>query len=207
SRLTGVARQLALGGRGGGVSRRIVSLAGVRRGDSVLDVGSRGGYLANKLAAATGPAGHVTGVDPSEAAIAYARRRALPAMTFTAGTAQDLDLPDAEFDVVTCTLAIHHIPARKREAALREMFPGPQPRRPPAGRGLRPTRAAAPVASRRAANAPGLGNGRPPGRAAPHRRIPDRVPRRAAPAALRPGHPPRERARPGVATGEVPAAV
>ena len=43
-------------------------------------------------------------------------------MTFTVGVAQDLDLPDASFDVVTCTLAIHHIPARKREAAFREMY-------------------------------------------------------------------------------------
>jgi demethylmenaquinone methyltransferase/2-methoxy-6-polyprenyl-1,4-benzoquinol methylase len=43
-------------------------------------------------------------------------------MTFTVGAAQDLDLPDSSFDVVTCTLAIHHIPARKREAAFREMY-------------------------------------------------------------------------------------
>jgi ubiquinone/menaquinone biosynthesis C-methylase UbiE len=80
------------------------------------------GYLARKLAAAAGPAGHVTGVDPSEPAIAYARRRALPAMTFTVAVAQDLPLPDESADVVTCTLALHHVPARKRETALREMF-------------------------------------------------------------------------------------
>jgi ubiquinone/menaquinone biosynthesis C-methylase UbiE len=121
-RLNEVVSQIAFGGRRGGVYRQIVSLTGVRPGDSVLDVGSSSGYLATKLAAAAGPAGQVTGVDPSEAAIAYARRRALPTMTFTVGTAQDLDLPDATFDVVTCTLAIHHIPARKRETALREMY-------------------------------------------------------------------------------------
>jgi ubiquinone/menaquinone biosynthesis C-methylase UbiE len=46
------------------------------------------------------------GVDPSEAAISHARRRALPAMTFTTGTAQALPLPDASFDVVTCTLPL-----------------------------------------------------------------------------------------------------
>jgi len=68
------------------------------------------------------PAGDVTGVDPSEAATAYARRHALSTMTFTVGTAQDLGLPDAAFDVVTCTLAIHHIPARKRQAAFGEMY-------------------------------------------------------------------------------------
>jgi methyltransferase family protein len=78
---------------------------------------SSGGYLARKLAAAAGPAGHVTGVEPS-AAIVYARRRALLTMTVTVGVAQDLDLPDSSFDVVTCTLALHHVPARKRGAAF-----------------------------------------------------------------------------------------
>ena len=121
-RLNEVVSQIAFGGRRGRVYRQIVSLAGVRPGDSVLDVGSSSGYLARKLAAATGPAGQVTGVDPSEAAITYAQRRAPSTVTFTVGTAQDLDLPDATFDVVTCTLAIHHIPARKREAAFREMY-------------------------------------------------------------------------------------
>lgn len=113
--------QLAFGGRRGRVYRRLVSLAGVRPGDSVLDVGCSGGYLARKLAAAAGPAGHVTGVDPSAAAIAYARRRTSGVMTFTVGVAQRLPLPDASFDVVTCTLAIHHVPARKRAAAFAEM--------------------------------------------------------------------------------------
>ena len=114
--------QIAFGGRRSCVYRRIVSLAGVRPGDSVLDVGCSSGYLARRLAAAAGAAGYVTGVDPSEAAIAYARRRAPGAMTFTVGVAQDLPLPDSSFDVVTCTLAIHHVPARKREAAFAEMY-------------------------------------------------------------------------------------
>ena len=114
--------QLAFGGRRSRVYQRIVSLAGVRPGDSVLDVGCSSGYLARKLAAAAGPAGHVTGVDPSQAAIAYARRHASGTMTVTVGTAQDLPLPDSSFDVVTCTLAIHHVPARKRAAAFAEMY-------------------------------------------------------------------------------------
>ena len=121
-RLNEVVSQIAFGGRRGRVYRRIVALSGVRPGDSVLDVGCSSGYLARKLAVAAGPAGPVTGVDPSEAAITYARRRALPATTFTVGAAQDLDLPDSSFDVVTCTLAVHHVPARKREAAFREMY-------------------------------------------------------------------------------------
>ncbi|MGH3169093.1 MAG: class I SAM-dependent methyltransferase [Trebonia sp.] len=121
-RLNELVSQAAFAGRRGRVYRRIAALAGVRPGDTVLDVGCSGGYLARKLAAATGPGGRVTGVDPSEAAIGYARRHASPAMTFTVGTAQALPLPGASFDVVTSTLAMHHVPARRRQDALAEMY-------------------------------------------------------------------------------------
>ena len=121
-RLNEMLSQLAFGGRRSRVYQRIVSLSGARPGDSVLDVGCSSGYLARKLAAAVGPDGRVTGVDPSEAAIGYARRRAQPTMAFAVGGAQDLELPDSSFDVVTSTLAIHHIPARKRAVALSEMY-------------------------------------------------------------------------------------
>jgi SAM-dependent methyltransferase len=103
-RLNETVSQIAFAGRRGRVYRRIVALAGVRPGDAVLDVGCSGGYLARKLAAAAGPGGRVTGIDPSQAAIGYAQRHAGPAMTFTVGTGQALPLPDASFDVVTCTL-------------------------------------------------------------------------------------------------------
>lgn len=121
-RLNELVSQVAFAGRRGRVYRRITMLAGVRPGDAVLDVGCSGGYLARKLAAAARPGGRVAGVDPSEAAIGYARRHAGPAMTFTAGTAQDLPQPDTSFDVVTCTLALHHVPARRRPDALAEMY-------------------------------------------------------------------------------------
>src|SRR5215469_1891608 len=111
-RLNEMVSQLAFGGRRGRVYRRIVSLAGVRPGDAVLDVGCSGGYLARRLAAAAGPRGRVVGLDPSQAAIGYAQRHAGPAMTFITGAAQALPLPDASFDVVTCTLTMHHVPAR-----------------------------------------------------------------------------------------------
>lgn len=121
-RLNELVSQIAFGGRRGRVYQRIVSLAGVRPGDLVLDVGCSGGYLARKLAAVAGPSGRVIGVDPSAAAIDYARRRADGTMSFTVGVAQDLPLLDASFDLVTCTLAMHHVPARQRAAAFGEMY-------------------------------------------------------------------------------------
>jgi demethylmenaquinone methyltransferase/2-methoxy-6-polyprenyl-1,4-benzoquinol methylase len=99
----------------------MVSLSGVRPGDSVLDVGSSSGYLTHRLAAVAGSSGMVVGVDPAEPAIAYARRHARPGLTFAVGVAQHLSLPDSSFDVVTCALAMHHIPARQRQAAFAEM--------------------------------------------------------------------------------------
>src|SRR5215469_11904574 len=84
-RLNELVSQVAFGGRRGAVYRKMVSLTGVRPGDAVLDVGCSSGYLARKLAAAAGPAGHVTGVDPSQAAIASARSRGSGTMTFVVG--------------------------------------------------------------------------------------------------------------------------
>ena len=120
-RLNTAINHIMFTGRRGRVYDRLVVLSGVRPGDSVLDVGSSSGYLASRLAAA-GPSVRVTGVDPSEPAIAYARRHAGPGMTFTVGVAQHLPVPDASFDVVTCTLAMHHIPRDQRRTALAEMY-------------------------------------------------------------------------------------
>ena len=77
-RFSAAANHLMLAGRRGRVYDRIVVLSGVQPGDSVLDVGSSSGYLTGRLAAAAGPSGQVTGVDPAEPAIAYARRHARP---------------------------------------------------------------------------------------------------------------------------------
>ena len=122
-RLNSLVTEAAFAGRRRRVYRRIVELSGIRPGDRALDVGCSSGYLARMLAAAAGPAGSVTGIDPSPAAIAHAHRRAPANATFTAGVAQDLSaFPDSSVDLVTSTLALHHVPARKRETALREMY-------------------------------------------------------------------------------------
>jgi ubiquinone/menaquinone biosynthesis C-methylase UbiE len=112
---------IAFGGRRRRVYRRIVALSGARPGDRILDIGCNGGYLARLLAAAVTPGGQVAGIDPSPPAIAYATRRAPANATFTVGAAQDLNWPDKTFDVVTSTLAVHHIPEPDRAAAFAEM--------------------------------------------------------------------------------------
>ncbi len=121
-RMNEAVSELAFLGRRRRTYRRIVALSGAQPGDRVLDVGCSGGYLARLLATAVTPSGRVTGVDPANTAIAYARRRGPYNCTFAVGVAQELDFPDGTFDVVTSTLAVHHIPEAERPAALAEMY-------------------------------------------------------------------------------------
>ena len=172
-------------GRRGRVYDLLVTRSGVRPGDSVLDVGSSSGYLARRLAAA-GRSVRVTGVDPSEPAIAYARRHAGPGMTFTVGVAQRLPLPDSSFDVVTCTLAMHHIPRDQRRAAVAEMYRVTRP----GGRLLIADMAPLLHLRLRLRAAAGHRRGRPAGRPGRGGRIPGRVLGHGAAAAVHPGYSP-----------------
>ena len=121
-RLNEIVTHMAFGGRRRRVYARITALSGAGPGDRVLDVGCGGGYLARTLAATVGPDGRITGIDPSATAVSYARHRSPANCSFAVGVAQGLELPDRSFDVVTSTLAAHHIPHEERAAAFAEMF-------------------------------------------------------------------------------------
>ena len=110
------------GGRRRRAFSRLVELSGARPGDKVLDVGCGTGYLTRLVAAAVAPGGSVLGIDPSPTVIGYARSKTGAACAYETGVAEALEMPDASFDVVVTSLAIHHIPADVRPAALREMF-------------------------------------------------------------------------------------
>ncbi|GAA0338762.1 class I SAM-dependent methyltransferase [Actinoallomurus spadix] len=98
----------------------LVTLSGARPGDRILDVGCGTGYLTRRAARAVLPGGHATGIDPSAQVIAYATRRAPAGCTFQTAAAQAIPYPDGSFDVVISSLAVHHIPAADRPAALAE---------------------------------------------------------------------------------------
>jgi len=99
-------------GREGKFRRTLVELAGLKPGQSVLDVGCGTGSLAIEAAKAVGPAGSVVGIDPSPEMIgrakSKARRRAN--VRFEIAPAQSLPFADASFDVVLSSLVLHQLP-------------------------------------------------------------------------------------------------
>jgi predicted TPR repeat methyltransferase len=103
---------------------RTLDIAGVAAAEHVLDVCCGTGTLALAARRRVGAGGLVHGVDASEEMIARARaksaRSGLP-VTFEFATAQSLPFPDAMFDVVLCTLALHHLSEDARGAAIAEM--------------------------------------------------------------------------------------
>ena len=92
-------------------------------GERVLDVACGTGVAAVEAAAAVGANGVVVGIDLSGRMVDAARRRAAQHgasnATFERMDAESLELPDASFDVVLCSLGLMYLPDPAR--ALREM--------------------------------------------------------------------------------------
>ena len=87
------------------LSPQLANLAGVDRGQRVLDVGCGPGALTAELVARVGPAA-VSAVDPSASFVAAARERH-PAVSVQQASAEQLPFPDEEFDVVFAQLVVH----------------------------------------------------------------------------------------------------
>jgi ubiquinone/menaquinone biosynthesis C-methylase UbiE len=87
-----------------------VAFAGVKDGERVLDVGTGTGSLALAVEKAL-PGAQITGIDPSEGFIAFARKNAKsPRTRFEVGDAQALRFPDASFDQTMALLVMNFIP-------------------------------------------------------------------------------------------------
>jgi ubiquinone/menaquinone biosynthesis C-methylase UbiE len=99
---------------------RLVRHSQVRPGERVLDLGTGTAYLARRLAAAVGPGGQVTGIDPSATMVRFAQRRPPANAVFRVARAQQLPFEDASFDLVVSCLAFHHIAPDDRPRALGE---------------------------------------------------------------------------------------
>jgi ubiquinone/menaquinone biosynthesis C-methylase UbiE len=115
---------LATFGRERAFRDKLVSLAQLKPGDAVLDVGCGTGTLAIAARRRVGPTGAAYGVDASPEMLARARKKAGRAgieVTFQLGAAQALPFPDARFDAVLSTIMLHHLPRPSRQECAREM--------------------------------------------------------------------------------------
>lgn len=111
-------------GQGRELRRRTATLARLRPGEQVLDVGCGTGTLAMDVARRVGRAGRVVGIDPSAEQIARANakaiRRHVP-IEFQIGVIEQLPFLDQTFDVVLSTLMMHHLPASLKRQGLAEI--------------------------------------------------------------------------------------
>lgn len=106
-------------------SRMVIELAGIRAGESVLDVCCGTGNLTLTAKSYAGPNGKVHGIDAAPEMIEAARKNAARArleVAFDVGLAEQLAFPDASFEVVISRLAIHHLPGDLKHKAFAEML-------------------------------------------------------------------------------------
>ena len=111
-------------GREGEFRERLIELGGLRRGDSVLDVGCGTGTLAITAKERVGQSGAVVGIDASPEMIERAKRKARKAgveVRFQIAAAEALPFADGSFDVIFSTLMLHHLSRTVRDQCAREM--------------------------------------------------------------------------------------
>jgi SAM-dependent methyltransferase len=99
------------------VAAEFLARLGIPAGARWLDVGCGTGALSSAILDRYAPAS-VTGVDPSEGFLAYARRRVTdPRAEFRQGDAQALPVADAAFDAVVSGLVLNFVPDQPKAAA------------------------------------------------------------------------------------------
>jgi ubiquinone/menaquinone biosynthesis C-methylase UbiE len=109
---------------------RLFALADLQAGERVLDVACGTGLVTFPAAEIVGPQGSVVATDISDAMVsavtAEASRRGLRHVAAARMDAENLELPDAGFDVVLCALGLMYVPdpALALGSVLRVLAPG-----------------------------------------------------------------------------------
>jgi demethylmenaquinone methyltransferase/2-methoxy-6-polyprenyl-1,4-benzoquinol methylase len=105
--------------------RRTIELAGVRRGQNVLDLASGTGDLAEQFSKIVGPSGSVIMSDINEAMLRQGRERLVDAgvvgnLEYSLANAEQLPFADDSFDCVTIGFGLRNV--THKQYALDEMF-------------------------------------------------------------------------------------
>jgi ubiquinone/menaquinone biosynthesis C-methylase UbiE len=103
---------------------KTLDLAGLKPGESVLDVGCGTGTLAIAAKRRVGLAGRVHGIDASTEMIARARKKTKRAgveVTFENAVVEKMPFADGTFDVVLTTVMLHHLGPKARRQCACEM--------------------------------------------------------------------------------------
>lgn len=111
-------------GRETALREKMIDLARLKPGETVLDVGCGTGTLAIAAKGRVGSTGKVYGIDASPEMIVRAGKKAGKAraeIEFRNASIEALPFPDAQFDVALSTLMLHHLPRQVRENGLREI--------------------------------------------------------------------------------------
>ena len=101
-----------------------IGLAGLREGETVLDVGCGTGVMAVLSKLRTGDKGRVYGIDIAEKMIAAAGKKAEKYgldIDFRVASIDDLPFPDKYFDVAISSMMFHHLPVEVKESGLKEV--------------------------------------------------------------------------------------
>ncbi len=111
-------------GRERAFRQKLLRLACLEPGETVLDVGCGTGSLAIVAKRQVGPTGSVYGIDASLEMLVRAGNKAGKAdleVIFRNAAAQSLPFPDAQFDAVLTTIMLHHLPRKARTQCAREI--------------------------------------------------------------------------------------
>jgi SAM-dependent methyltransferase len=108
------------------IAHQFVTWLGVPPNKDWLDVGSGTGALSEVILASASPR-HVTGVDPSDGFVSFARHKVTDRRaTFQVGDAQKLTVADGSFDATVAGLVVNFIPDQTK--AVIEMTRVTRPR-------------------------------------------------------------------------------